>query len=236
MKKMILFTLCTMLIASLIFSLGACSGKNSETSKHSEPKGEETPGDREDGSEKEDPSAKEEETTNPDLIEEGQYLFFKENPIITDKGEYYEIEDVCLAKSGEFKFESSMFEGKQVGDPIELPNGKFTVEDITDLDDSIQFDVSNEHFMHYFTLYEDEVYAVGVGEHLVLESKYVGSLRFSKNCRYEIQEDFETDPIPTTFRDHIEDREYPWEHGAFLHIDELDSENNITAISDMILP
>lgn len=231
---MILFTLYTMLIASLIFNLGACSFKNSEPSKNHEPNGVESLPDGE--GEGENPSEKGETTANPDLIEKGQYLFFKENPIITDKGEYYEIEDVCLAKSGEFEFDRSMFEGKKVGDLIDLPNGKFTVEDIHDLDDSIQFDVSNEHFMHYFTLYEDEIHAVGVGEHLVLESRYVGPLRFSKNCRYEIWEDFDLDPLNTNFQDHIEDHEYPWEYGAFLYIDDLDSENNITAVSDVLLP
>lgn len=234
MKKIILFTLCTMLIASLIFSLGACSGKNSENSKNNEPNGTETLPDGE--SEGENPSEKKETTANPDLIEEGQYLFFKENPIITDKGDYYEIEDVCLASGGEFYFDLSMFEGKKAGDTIRLPNGEFTVEEIMDLEDCTQFVLTNGYFEHYFLLYEDGVQAVGIGEYLVLETKYSGALRFAKNCRYEIQEDFETEPVQTNFREHIEDREYPWEYGSFLYINELDSKNNITAVSDVLLP
>lgn len=236
MKKTILFILCTILVAALVLGLSACSGKHPETAESSDPGGTETLADQEKSPE--DPESLDEKTmtANPALLEEGQFLFFRENPIITDKGDYYEIEEVCIAGSGDFKFEPSMFEGKEVGDLLHLPNGDFTLENITDLDGVTQFDVSNEYFMHYFVLDGDVIYAVGIGEHLVLENKYAGPLRFSKNCRYEIQESLDEDPIPTTLQEQIEDKEYPWEYGAFLYIDELDSENNISAVSDMVLP
>lgn len=90
--------------------------------------------------------------------------------------------------------------------------------------------------MHYFVLEEDTIYAVGIGEHLILESQYVGPLRFAKDCRYEIQEDLGLDPVETTLQEHIEGNESPWENGAFLFVDALDSEKNISVVSDVLLP
>lgn len=233
---MISIALCMILTVALLLSLSGCSGQNPETSENSDPNSVETVSDDKPHPATENLSDEKTETPNPDLIEEGQYLFFKDDPIITDKGNYYEIENVCIAQGGEFRFERSMFEGKEIGDLLHLPNGDFTLDNISEVGELIQFDVSNDHFFHYFVLDGDTIYAVGVGEHLVLESKYVGPIRFLKKCHYETQEDLEHDPVKTNFQKHIESTKSPWEYGAFLSVDALDFENNILAVSDVVLP
>lgn len=236
MKKMISSILCTMLTVFLIFSFVGCSAQNPETSENSDSNDVKTISDGQKSPADETPSEKKTAASNPNLIQEGQFLFFKENPTITDKGDYYEVDNVCVAESGDFQFERSMFEGKKVGDLLHLPNGDFTLDNISDLDGITQFDVSNGHFMHYFVLEGDILYAVGIGENLVLESKYVGPLRFSKNCRYWVQENLELDALETTLQEHIKTKNSPWEHGAFLSVDAIDSENNISAVSDILMP
>ncbi len=174
---------------------------------------------------------------NPDLIKEEQLIFFGENPVIIKNEDYYELQDVCLAKQVNYNYDYSMFEGKESGNLINLPNGEFRIYDISEVGNETHIDVENGYFLQYFIIQNEEkvVIPIGIGEHIQIETAYEGSIRFTKDCIYEMLSDDTFEYTDTALSEFLQTQD-AWKYGGVLFISELDEENNISKVSDFFIP
>lgn len=179
--------------------------------------------------------------SNPDTIEPEQYIFSNLDTILVEHEDYYEFQNICLAKLTQYTYDYSMFDGVKIGDTITIPNGEFRVRDVTFLEDSKEthIELENDYFRQYVVIvHENEgVLFVGAGEFVQFEIVEIGNLRFSKDCLYNkiINDEFEYEQI--TLSEAIEGGEHQlYENELFLYINNLDENKDIIEVSDVFIP
>lgn len=225
LNKIIFF----LMIAISVFLLGSCT---------KDQKSNQTPSTNQSQSNEQNKAKR---FNNPDAIKKEQYIFSNLDTILVEHEDYYEFQNICLAKTTQYNYDFSMFDNVKVGDTITIPNGEFKVRDITYLKDSDEthIELENDYFRQYVILLNKSksVAFIGAGEYVQFEIVEVGNLRFSKDCIYNkiINDEFEYKKI--TLAEAIEGGEYQlYENELFLYINDLDENKDIIEVSDVFIP
>lgn len=179
--------------------------------------------------------------SNPDEIEEEMYVLTNLDSMLVEHEDYYELQNACIAKRTDYKFDYSMFENAEAGKTLTLPNGEFRVKNIYFLEDSNEthIELENDFFLQYVVLLNESksVQFIGAGEFVQFEVVTIENLRFSKDCVYNmiINDEFEYGAI--TLAEAIAGEEYDLkDNELFVYIDKLDENKDIIEITDVFIP
>lgn len=240
-RKQLSCIIMSLILVCVISILSGCAKSENGNSKSENQNSGTEMEDKKSGDEKSEKGnikSQDEKAGDYNLIEKDNIIFLNEKPVIKETEDYYEIQNVLVTKQVDYTYDYSMFENKKVGDTVKLPNGEFLITEISEIASETHINVENDHFSQYFIIAENKsVSAVGLGEHIQIESVYEGNIRLSKDCTYNIvsYENYEyTESAVSEFLESKKEED-PWMYGVLIIVGELDDKNYITEMSDLFI-
>lgn len=180
-----------------------------------------------------------EEFKNPDNLEGALYILSPKVITILEKDDFYEIQNVCLAKDVNYDYDYEKFRFAKVGDTLTLPNGKFLVEGIEHIGDETAFSLYNKYFWQDVRINNKDksVYFWSTGFLTELESVYIGNIKISKDAIYNKliigSGDFHYKKM--TFSEALQDKTFK-ENMPLSIINGYNENNDIIEMTEMFIP
>lgn len=160
---------------------------------------------------------------------------------IHDLGDVYEVKNVCLAKGVSYEYTPEMFENAMIGDTISLPNGEFILSEVSDHDTgerkSKEIVVDNGYFWQQFSITDEGVLAIGIGEYILLESLYIGDVYVAKDAKFTTYLEGNPDEIVTRgFKEAVFEDANMQNYGFFFSAVEVDKDGVIRSLDEPYIP